>query len=237
LLETLNKIFPFSLYSGMVLHLSIAFLFLSGLFRSDDLPEFKGGERELNGFISRSLIYPEYSKLNCIQGTVQVSFQLTRKGKIFNSRVQRGYGIDIDVEALRIVRLTSGLWKVPASFDTTQAMVLPIKFELKEYNCDERSPDQIRDAIAAYKAREDLTKAVINFYAKKASGTYSAEDEKEVLDLKDQLGYNDRFFERLLRQAKQKLRQGDNEGACEDFSLIHQLGSDKSKSYLSSNCR
>lgn len=208
-----------------------------GTTKADLLPSFKGGAKSLNTFISNNLIYPEYAKQNCLQGTIHISFQLTKKGRIFGSRVQKGYGIDLDAEALRIVRLTSGRWIVPASFDTTQSIVIPINFELKQYNCSERSSDDIQDAIAAYKARQDLSRAVMNFYDKKASGNYSAADESKVLELKKQLGYDERFFDRLLKQATQKLKQGDSEGACEDLNLIRQLGSNKSEKLLFEKCR
>jgi hypothetical protein len=210
----------------MALNLSIIFWLFASVFSDETVPKLKGGE-SLQSFIKRSLIYPEYSKQYCIQGTVHVSFR----------KVQKGYGVDMDTEALRLVRLTSGLWKVPASFDTSQEIVVPINFSLREYNCEQRSPQEISDAIAAYKARENLTKAVINFYEKKSAGAYAQDDEEKIIELKDQLGYDDKFFDRLLRQAKQKLKQGDKDGACEDFNLVRQLGSDKSKTYLTESCR
>ena len=151
--------------------------------------------------------------------------------------MHKGFGIDLDSEALRIVRLTTGKWLVPGAFDTTQAIVIPINFTLKEYNCNERSPDEINEAIAAYKARQDLSKAVINFYEKKSSGSYSASDEDKILELKQQLGYDERFFDRLLRQAQQKFKQGDKEGSCEDLNLIRKLGSNKSEKLLSEKCQ
>ena len=214
----------------------LIWLAVFGIAKADPMPAFKGGAKSLNNFISSNLIYPEYAKQNCLQGTIQISFQLTKKGRIFGSKVEKGYGVDLDAEALRIVRLTSGRWIVPASFDTTQSIVIPINFSLKEYKCDERAPEEIQEAIAAYKARQDLTRAVVNFYDKKSSGSYSQADETKVLELKRQLGYDERFFDRLLKQAKQKLKQGDTEGACEDLNLIRDLGSNKSAELLSERC-
>lgn len=221
----------------MVLNLALIFSILPfAIFNDGTVPEFKGGEKKLNSFITNSIIYPEYAKQNCLQGTVYISFQLTKSGRIYNSEVKKGFGVDLDKEALRVVRLTSGRWIVPSAFDTTQAMVLPINFALKEYNCNQRSADEIKTAIEAYKTRENLTKAIINFYDKKSSGSYSANDEVTILEFKQQLGYNERFFEQLLKQGKQKLKQGDKEGACEDFILIRKLGSEISKEMLSQSC-
>lgn len=221
---------------NMALNLILILWLAVSAFFQDTVPQFKGGEKNLSSFIARRLIYPEYARQNCLQGTVQISFQLTRQGKIFGSRVQKSYGADLDDEALRIVRLTSGQWKVPASFDTTQSIVIPINFALKEYNCSNRSPEDIKAAIAAYKARQDLTAAVINFYDKKESGSYSADDESKILELQHQLGYDERFFDRLVKQAQQKLKQGDKESACEDFNLVRKLGSDRAKKFLTNYC-
>jgi TonB family protein len=204
------------------------------LFAGDDLPTFKGGQKNLDNYIAQSIIYPEYAKFNCLQGTIRVSFQLTRKGRIFNSKIEKGYGIDLDKEALRVVRLTSGKWIVPANFDTSQNLSLPINFSLKEYNCEAIGADEIREAIAAYKDRQGLTSAIINYYSRKPSG--KTEDEEKIQELKQQLGYNDKFLDRLIRQGNQKLRQGDKESACEDFAFVRQLGSDKADKLLMANC-
>lgn len=203
----------------------------------DEVPVFKGGKRALESFISEHLIYPSYSRQNCIQGTIQVSFKLTRTGKVFDSKVQHGYGIDLDEEALRIIRLTSGRWTVPASFDTVNALIIPINFSLREYNCTGRSERDIREAINAYRAQEELTGAVTNFYEKKQNGKYSPEDEQKINQLKEQLGYDDEFVARMLKQARQKIKQGDKEGACEDLQFIRKIGSSSADKLIEENCK
>jgi TonB family protein len=203
----------------------------------DNRPQFKGGDGNLNRFISQNLVYPEYARQNCLQGSVQISFKLNSQGKIASSRVHKGFGLDLDDEALRIVRLTSGRWQVPASFDTTNAIIIPINFILKENNCDQRDSEDIKAAIVAYRLTQSMTRGIKNYYHKKSTGTYVAEEEAKINDLKFQLGYNDRYFNRVLDQAKQKLKQGDKESACEDFHHIRLLGSDKSKKYINQYCR
>lgn len=203
-----------------------------------DQPVFKYGHEKLASFINRSMIYPEYSKDHCVQGTIQIGFKLDRTGKVVESRVQKGYGIDLDKEALRIVRLTSGRWVVPASYDIRTEIVLPINFSLKEFKCEEHSSDDISAAIRTYKAKEDLTKAIVNFYQKKsAGGTFDASEEDRMVQLKAELGYTDKFIDRFLRQAQIKLKQGDKESACEDFQLIKGLGSNKADALIARNCR
>jgi TonB family protein len=219
-----------------MLYWIVIWTYLAAFFYADQ-PQFKGGQQNLTAFIARSMIYPEFSKLNCLQGTIQVSFKLDRNGRVSESKIQKGYGIDLDKEALRIVRLTSGKWIVPAAYDTSVSLVLPINFELNGYKCEQVSRDNINLSIAKYKAMQDLTKAVVNFYEKKSAGIYNADDEERILQLKKELGYNDNYIERLLRQAHNELKQGDKESACEDFKLARGLGSAKAEKLIAQNCR
>ena len=202
---------------------------------ADDLPEFKG--KSLHAFIDNVLIYPEYSRDNCLQGTVQVSFKLNKQGRIYQSDVQKGFGTDLDMEALRVVRLTTGKWVIPPDYDTLVSMVLPVNFSLRDFKCEERSKDEINAAIAAYHARKGMSEVIFNYYNKKSGETFNVADELRIQNLKAQLGYDEKFIDRLLKQAQRKLKQEDFEGACEDFAMIRSLGSEKSASYLTQNCR
>lgn len=202
-----------------------------------DQPKFKGGEKSLLSFLINNQIYPEYSKFNCIQGTIYVQFKLNHQGKVFDSDVQRGLGVDLDDEALRLIRLSSGRWIVPADHDTTQAIVLPVNFSLKEYECEKRSRDDINQAISAYRTRKNLTRAIINFYQKKSAGEVIEGDESKILELKAQLGYNDKFINQLLKQAQRKLKQKDKEGACEDLLFVRNLGSNSADELITKYCR
>lgn len=204
---------------------------------ADAQPSFKGGTRSLNQFISSNLIYPEYAKQNCLQGTIEVSFKLDSQGRVFDSKVQSGLGIDLDDEALRIIRLTSGKWTVPPDHDTSIALVIPINFSLQEYNCEQKTQEEINAAIAAYKAREGLVDAVINFYDKKPAGDYKPEDERKIMELKAQLGFDEKFVDRTIKEGQRKLKQGDREGACEDFNFVQKIGSSKADKLIEANCR
>lgn len=230
----------------MYINFILSFLvFISALFHSpreimvaqEERPTFKGGQKNLKSFIDNSLIYPEFSKANCLQGTIQVSFKLDREGRIYESKVEKGFGIDLDQEALRIVRLTSGKWIMPAKYDTLVSLVLPVNFSLRDFKCEQRSKDEINAAINAYHARLGLSSAVFNFYEKKESGVYDQADEARIQALKAQLGYDEKFIDRLLKQAQRKLKQGDNQGACEDARMIRSLGSNKSLNLIDLNCK
>jgi TonB family protein len=203
---------------------------------AEEVPQFKGGKKGLDYFITRNIVYPVYSQQNCIQGTVQVRFRLNPAGRVYDSAVEKGYGTDLDDEALRVVRMTSGKWTVPASYDTTQFIVMPINFSLREYGCDARSSDDINAAITAYKARQSLIGAVLNFYDKRSTGNFTREDELHIEGLKAQLGFDDKFYAQVVRAAQQKLKQGDRQGACEDLNFVKKLGSTRADDLLKANC-
>lgn len=219
------------------MNLFIAFFFLISSFFVDEQPVFKGGKNKLTLFIYNNLIYPDYSRDNCIQGIIQVSFKLNQQGKIYHSEVKKGFGIDLDQEALRLVRLTSGNWIMPVNHDTTTSMVLPINFSLKNYKCEERSKDEINAAINAYNGREGLKKVVFNYYDLKRKGQNNPADEARIEAIKIQLGFDNEYIQQLLKQAQQKLKQGDAQGACEDFLTIRMLGSDLSSQFIEQYCK
>jgi len=220
----------------LIITFLITLIQLAGLVQ-DKQPHFKGGDKNLYAFIKNTQIYPEYSKANCLQGTIHVSFKLNRQGHIFDSEVQKGFGTDLDDEALRIIRLSSGKWIVPADFDTTTAIVLPINFALRDYDCDRKDREEINAALSAYRARTDLTKAIFNYYDSKNDGPSNPEEEARILALKAQLGYSEKYIERLHRQALRKLKQGDKESGCEDLHTIRRLGSDIAEKSIEENCR
>lgn len=98
----------------------------------EQMPDFLGGEEELMKFLKNNIVYPQMAKESGIQGTVYVTFVVTKDGKIKDAVVLRGIGGGCDEEALRVIKLMPE-WKagkqngqaVPVQFN------LPIKFILQ----------------------------------------------------------------------------------------------------------
>ncbi|RYD80345.1 MAG: energy transducer TonB [Sphingobacteriales bacterium] len=197
--------------------------------------QFKSGPSGFASFLKNNTIYPQFSKQNCIQGTVNVSFKLDQSGKVYTSKITKGIISDLDNEALRLVRLSSGKWQVPSGYDTTISVVVPVNFKLSGYNCEGKSNAEIKASIVAYEAEEGLTDAVINFYKNKAQAKPG--QENQILAIKAQLGIDDDYLEGVLKTGLKKIKQGDKQGACEDFNLIKNLGSDKADDYLAKYCK
>lgn len=214
--------------------LSLLFLLLTSFMPGED-PSFQGGAQGLRNFINEKLIYPQYSRSNCIQGTIEVSFRLSSTGKVQDAKVSKGPGIDLDEEALRLVKLTSGSWRIPTGYDTTSTITIPINFSLRELNCW-RSEAEIKAAINAYKAQEFLSDAVVTYYEKKDRGGYDELAEQKINQIKEQLGYNDEYIGRVIEQASKKIKQGDREGACSDLMFVKKIGSNRADKLIAENC-
>lgn len=216
----------------MKLLATICFIFLSVCASAQ--VRFQAGKASFADFLKENTIYPAFSKANCIQGTVNVSFKLDEQGRIYFSKVTKGILTDLDEEALRLVRLSSGKWKVSSGYDTTTAVVIPVNFKLEGYNCEGKSSADMQTAIRAYQSEEALTNSVINFY--KNIDQAKPGQESQFIVIKKQLGIDDDYLNSKIETGMQKIKQGDKQGACEDFSFVKNMGSHLADTYLSKYC-
>lgn len=211
----------------------VAFLLLLTFSAQAQQPELKGG---FSAFIAQNIIYPPYALHNCLQGTVNVGFKLKANGDVYEAKVSKGFGIDLDDEALRLVKLTTKKWIVPLQHDTTTVLVVPVNFVLKGYDCEWKTDTEIELAINAYKQEQALIEVVSNFYKQKAKGSVSPQDEAKILRIKTDLDMTDEYLEEVLDQGLKKIKQGDVQGACADFNFVKNMGSDKADLLLAKYC-
>lgn len=196
---------------------------------------FKGGQLALDRFLTDHIVYPEYSRQNCIAATIQVKFRVDARGQVTDVTIQQGLGIDLDDEAMRVVKLTSGQWQVTADYNNSN-IILPITFHPDNTRCGAVNQAGMNMAIANYKSQEALQDAVTNYYKNKYAGKADVSKEPEIIALKKQLGYDDDFINDVLDQADKKLKQGDKAGACLDWNFIHNIGSDKADPFIAKYC-
>jgi len=211
----------------------IVILLFSGLCLKAQ-PVLKGG---LESFISSNIIYPAFSYQNCIQGTIRISFKINKLGEVYSSKVSSGLGVDLDLEALRLIRMTSGKWKVTADYDTAYVLIVPVNFKLSSPDCNRIGQAEMNKAIAVYQANEGLTDAIVNFYRNKEAGKYDEQEEGRILALKKELGYDDAFLEQKIKEGQKKLQQKDRQGACEDFLFVKHMGSALADDLLKKYCK
>ena len=158
-------------------------------------PTLEGG---LSAFLKENTKYPRYSLQNCIQGTVEIGFKLNKKGEVYYSAITNGIGTDLDDEALRLIKLSSGKWNIPVNHDTLALVLVPINFSLKGYDCEFRDKNAIALAIRAYKVEAELVNVIVNFYRNKQNGVFNAAEEPKILKLRSELEIDDEYLNRLL---------------------------------------
>ncbi|MES2454477.1 MAG: energy transducer TonB [Bacteroidota bacterium] len=197
-------------------------------------PALKGG---LDNFVVNNKVYPLYSLQNCIEGAVTIGFKLNKQGEVYYSEVRKGVGTDLDDEALRLIRMSSGKWIVPVDHDSTVVIIAPINFKLSGYDCANKSREEILTAIRNYKISQSMTDVVLNFYKNKPDGKSTKEEEAKIIALKNTLGYDDEYLNSRITDGKKKLKQKDKQGACEDFLFVKHMGSDLADDLLAKYCR
>lgn len=209
-------------------------LWFCGFATQAQQPQLKGG---LSNFLKTNIIYPGYSKHHCIQGTVKVGFKVDLQGNVRQVVLSDGIGADLDEEALRLVKLTSGKWMVPVQHDTASAIIVPVNFVLEGYGCERASKADIALALRSYADQEALLDVVTNFYKAKERGKFNPADEAGVMRIKNELHIDEEYFENIINLGLKKIKQGDREGGCKEFNFVKYLGSNAADEYLSQYCK
>lgn len=102
----------------------------------EQMPEFlEGGEQGLKDFLSMNIRYPENAKEIGAEGTVFIQYNVLKDGTLNDFKLLRGVkgAPDLDKEAIRVVKLTSGKWK-PGKQNgkpVNVRMNLPVRFKLQ----------------------------------------------------------------------------------------------------------
>lgn len=97
----------------------------------EQFPEFPGGERAMQEYISKNIRYPGAALNAGIEGVVVVQFVVGRDGKIINPKVVRDIGGGCGEEALRIIE-SMPTW-IPGEQNGRPVSVkytLPIRFKM-----------------------------------------------------------------------------------------------------------
>lgn len=197
-------------------------------------PTIKNG---LENFVAANTIYPMYALDNCIQGVVEVAFKINKEGKVTYATVTRGVGADLDAEALRLIKLTSGKWTLPSGYDTTFLVRSLMKFSLRGYGCEEMNPASMGLAIKDYVDELASQNKIVNFYKNLEQGIANVVAEDEIVSLKAELGIDDNYLDRKIRIGERKIAQGDLQSACEDFKFVKYMGSTKADQLLAKYCK
>lgn len=91
------------------------------------MPQFPGGELALAKFLDENIVYPEYEKINQIEGKVYVGFTIDEEGNVIEPNILRGVtdAPNFNDEVLRVIKLMPK-WKP----STQGGKPVKIKFQL-----------------------------------------------------------------------------------------------------------
>lgn len=95
-------------------------------------PEFEGGYAAMMAFIQKNMVYPPIARRMQVDGTVHISFIVSKTGTISEVKVLRGISAECDKEAVRVVELMPP-WK-PGKQNgrpVNVRFVMPLKFRLR----------------------------------------------------------------------------------------------------------
>lgn len=96
-------------------------------------PKIKSSESNIYKHIYQNIRYPAQARKENIQGTVFLTFDITKEGTVENIIVRRGLNVQLDKEAVRVLRQL--LFSSPPTLNgqpiTMHCIAVPIKYKLE----------------------------------------------------------------------------------------------------------
>jgi TonB family protein len=107
----------------------------------EEMPEFPGGVNALRQFLARTMKYPLSAQEKGIQGTVFISFVVSKDGSVSNAKVARGIDPSLDKEAVRVVESMPD-WKPgkQRGMNVDVSFTIPIEFVLQSNTTNSEKP-------------------------------------------------------------------------------------------------
>lgn len=165
------------------------------------MPTFnKSSYKKLPEFIANHLLFPISASVNCHQGTVIIKFTVKNNGEIANIKVINPVDPDIDNEAIRVIKLTNGLWQgglingKPSDIELT----FPITFRLE--------PDCGRG---------------VDYFIRKGLTLFDKSDYKNAIDCFSEVIRRDPYNQEIIKKRIQaRTMIHDTIGLKEDMKLL-----------------
>ncbi len=124
----------------------------------DEMPRFRGGDEALFQFLAANIQYPASAIENNLSGKVYVKFVVLSNQSISNIEVVKSAGFALDLEALRVIAQTSGLWEngVHHGIPVNVSMVLPVVFKLINTSPTNSSPNPVNKENTIYSIVQEM---------------------------------------------------------------------------------
>ncbi|BAX81378.1 M56 family metallopeptidase [Labilibaculum antarcticum] len=109
----------------------------------DQMPEFPGGELEMQKYIAKNVKYPKDAQQKGISGRVFVTFVVNKEGEVDQARVIRGASPSLDAESVRVIK-SMPKWKPGKQRGeaVNVSYTVPINFSLE----DDKKIDEVNVA-------------------------------------------------------------------------------------------
>lgn len=197
-------------------------------------PTLKSG---LQRFVDENTIYPMFALDNCIQGNLEVAFKLNSKGEVTYATISKGVGADLDAEALRLIKLSSGKWELPENYDTKFLLRAPMEFTLKGFGCEEVNAATIGLALNRYRESAIKIDKISTYYKNAYQDLPNMISESKITEWKTELEIDEDFLAKKIAIGERKIKQGDFKSACEDFTFVKYMGSAQADLLLAKYCK
>lgn len=193
----------------------------------EQLPEFIGGESELQNFLRQNIKYPSYEKDHDIQGRVMVKFVIDTNGKVLSPRILKGVSPGLNNESLRVVSTlpdfkpgringekVNSYFNIPIAYKINDGQEVK-KLEKDVYDAKILNDPNYADAYSAY-SKADY-KTAIKYY------------NKVIKEYPNN-------FEGYLCVALGWQKLGDKSKACKMFYEAIKRGSKDAVKEMQNNC-
>src|SRR6185312_4942560 len=102
-------------------------------FNVDNFPEVYGGKVELKRFLHDHLVYPAYDFKNKKEGTVELTFIVTKEGKTTDVKVFKSLTPTTDKEAIRLLSLLDWIPSNKEGVTSSVKFNLEVPFSISKY--------------------------------------------------------------------------------------------------------
>jgi Ca-activated chloride channel family protein len=96
-----------------------------------EMSVFSGGEKALRKFLLEHIVYPEEFKKSGLKGKVLVTFRVNEDGTVSDISIIRGLNSKIDSEVIRVIKLTSKMWKPGKNAGSAVKMKCPVTIDIE----------------------------------------------------------------------------------------------------------
>lgn len=195
----------------------------------EEMPQFKGGEKELFSFIGNNVRYPPKARDNGIQGKVFVTFIVDTLGNIDSVRLLKDIGGGCGEEAMRVVKLTSGKW-TPGIQEGKKINVrfnIPIGFILSEDSPNKKN--MATDPFALYYENRSYNLGVEKLKTN--------EFELAIQYFTEAINNKNNYIDAYYNRGVGYLKVGKKEDACKDWKKAKELGDKEVEELIQKYCQ